>query len=359
MTNRTDVAAEPGEARNLVIFCDGTGNELKARANTNVVRLNAMTRNDDGQLTFYIPGVGTRGASQALTPVGRAVTKTLGLAFGYGVKQNVVDGYVFLMRNWRPGDRIFLLGFSRGAYTVRALAGMLRVVGLLRPEQENLVPYAMKLFWKPHGKDIDWDHVKLLTAQFSRPEFPKWAWPVAFVGVWDTVKAIGWFRRRLRLPYTRLLKSAAVVRHACSLDEWRAQYKAYTVSEDEMRKESRDIEEVWFPGVHSDIGGGYETSPELGQIAFQWIVEEAVAQGLGIDEEAFRPYESLPPSHAEAPANTLSRWWVLLGVSPRRLMPPGATVHRSVVYRVEGSEEAAKRYRKKGYPARGSVEPWL
>jgi uncharacterized protein (DUF2235 family) len=356
MNDRTGSAASAG--RNLVVFCDGTGNELKARANTNVVRLHSMVPESPDQLCYYIPGVGTRGSSQALTPIGRVGTKLLGLGFGYGVKQNVVDGYRFLMRNWQEGDRIYLFGFSRGAYTVRALAGMLRVVGLLRSDQENLVPYALTLFWKPHGKDIDWEHVKVFTAQFSRPEFPKWAWPVSFVGVWDTVKAIGWFRRRLRLPYTRLLKSAAVVRHACSLDEWRSQYKVYTVSEDEGKKENRDFEEVWFAGVHSDVGGGYETNPELGQIAFQWVAKEAMARGLVIAQDRFEPYMSLPATHAGVPANTLSRWWALLGWSPRRLVPPGATVHESVVTRMAESGHAAARYRSKGYADGGAVEPW-
>jgi uncharacterized protein (DUF2235 family) len=358
MTDQTELATASEHGRNLVILCDGTGNEHKARGNTNVVRLHSMVPEGPDQLCYYIPGVGTREASQALTPIGRVGTRLLGLAFGYGAKQNVVDGYRFLVRNWREGDRIYLFGFSRGAYIARALAGMLRVVGLLRGEQENLVPYALRLFWKGHGKDIDWEHVKHFTAQFSRPEFPKWAWPVAFIGVWDTVKAIGWFRRRLQLPYTRLLKSAAVVRHACSLDEWRSQYKVYTVSEDEMSKENRDFKEVWFAGVHSDVGGAYETSPELGQIAFQWLVQEAMSYGLAIDEEKFAPYVALPPSHAWAPLNRLSRWWLLLGPAPRRLVPAGATVHGSVLTRMGTSEQTAARYRSKGYVAGGPSEPW-
>ena len=345
--------------RNLVIFCDGTGNELKARANTNVIKLHEMTLDDTTQTCFYLPGVGTRGSSRALTPIGRITTRLAGLAFGYGAKQNVVDGYTFLMRTWRPGDRIYLLGFSRGAYTARALAGMLRVVGLLRPEQENLVPYALKLFWKGHGKDIDWDHVEKFTAQFARSDFPKWARPVQFLGIWDTVKAIGWFRRRLQLPYTRLLKSVEVVRHVCSLDDWRAQYKAYILSENEMADERRDMKEVWFAGVHSDVGGGYESNPELGHIAFQWIVKQASAHGLRIDQELFEPYETIPGSSAIAPTNRLGLWWVLLGVSRRRLIPHGGAVHESVRVRMDSSPAFASRYRDKGVTDANPVETWV
>jgi uncharacterized protein (DUF2235 family) len=345
--------------RSLVVFCDGTGNELKARGNTSVVRLHEMTIDDAEQICFYLPGVGTRGSSQALTPVGRVTTRLLGLAFGYGAKQNIVDGYTFLMRNWRPGDRIYLFGFSRGAYTARALAGMLRVVGLLRPEQENLIPYSLKLFWKAHGKNIDWDHVKKFTAQFSRSDFPKWARPVRFMGIWDSVKAIGWFRRRLQLPYTRLLKSVDVVRHACSLDDWRAQYKAYTVSGTEMADERRDMKEVWFAGIHSDVGGGYESNPELGRIAFQWVTNQALANGLRIDEALFEPYQTVLRSDAVAPSNRLGWWWVLLGVSRRSVLPPGAAVHESLRLRMDNSEQLASRYRAKGVSDGNPVEPWV
>jgi uncharacterized protein (DUF2235 family) len=180
------------------------------------------------------------------------------------------------MHNWEPGDKIYLFGFSRGAYTVRALAGMLRVIGLLRPGHENLIPYALKLFWKGRGKNIDWGLVKGWTKEFSRDDFPKWGTPVEYLGVGDTVKAIGWFTRRLPLPYTRLLKSVQTVRHACSLDEWRAQYKAYIVSEDEMKKPERDMKEVWFAGVHSDVGGTFEPEHELADITLGWIGSEAI-----------------------------------------------------------------------------------
>lgn len=284
--------------KNLVIFCDGTGNELKAKGNTNVLRLHGMSLESPGQVRFYTAGVGTQGSPQALTAIGRGATRVLGLTFGYGLKANVVEGYTFIMRRWQPGDSIYLFGFSRGAYTVRALAGMLRVVGLLRLDQENMVPYALKLFWKSHGKEIDWDHVKGFTKQFAREDFDQWGYPVTFLGTWDTVKAVGWFTRRIQLPYTRLLKSVRTVRHACSLDEWRAQYKAYTVAWEELRKPSRDMREVWFAGVHSDVGGSFEPDHQLGEIAMAWIGAEAIAAGLDLDEEAFAIYRNLPRTYA-------------------------------------------------------------
>ena len=345
-------------SKNLVIFSDGTGNELKAKGNSNAMRLHGMTLETSQQIRFYDAGVGTQGSSQALTGVGRGVTRLLGLGFGYGLKSNVVECYAFIMRRWEPGDSIYLFGFSRGAYTVRALAGMLRVIGLLRPDQENMVPYALKLFWKGHGKSIDWDHVNGFARQFAREDFERWGHSVEFLGIWDTVKAVGWFTRRLQLPYTRLLKSVKTVRHACSLDEWRAQYKAYTISETELGKQDRDMKEVWFAGVHSDVGGSYEPEHQLGDISMAWIGSEAIAAGLRVDEEDFAVYRTLPPSYASGTVHGLGKIWIPLGVSRRRVSPPGGRVHESVVVRMESSERERARYQRKGVGPTNPVEPW-
>ena len=135
-------------AKNIVLCLDGTGNELKAKGNTNVVRLyEILTLSDpDRQVAFYDPGLGTFGAKGAVTPIARRFTKLLGLAAGYGMRANLADAYTYLMQTYTPGDRIFIFGFSRGAYTARALAGMLHLVGLIRPGAENLVPYAIKVY---------------------------------------------------------------------------------------------------------------------------------------------------------------------------------------------------------------------
>ena len=345
-------------SKSIVIFSDGTGNQLKAKGNTNIVRLHSMTQETSTQLRFYDPGVGTEGSPRALTGIGRSATKILGLAFGYGVKRNVVEAYTFIMHTWQPGDRIYMFGFSRGAYTVRALAGMLRVIGLLRPGQENLIPYALKLFWKGHGKNIDWDLVKEFTGQFSRTDFPKWGKPVTYVGLWDTVKAVGWFRRRLQLPYTRLLKSVNVIRHACSLDEWRAQFKAYIVSEDELNKPERDIKEVWFAGVHSDVGGTFEPEHRLADITLQWIASEAIASGLDVDDEAFGFFKDLPTEFACGEVHKMGKSWAVTGISRRKVIPPGAAVHESVKTRMADSEKHARRYLKRGVDGTNPVEPW-
>ncbi|WP_234439638.1 MULTISPECIES: T6SS phospholipase effector Tle1-like catalytic domain-containing protein [Streptomyces] len=120
--------------KNIVVCLDGTGNQLKARGNTNVVKLYEMLDLHDptAQIAYYDPGVGTFSAAGAWTTPGRKISKLLGLAFGSGLKANLAEAYTYLMHHYEPGDRIFLFGFSRGAYTARALAGLLKSVGLLR-----------------------------------------------------------------------------------------------------------------------------------------------------------------------------------------------------------------------------------
>src|SRR5215212_8793128 len=141
----TDPSPAASTSRNLVVCLDGTSNEPEVDV-TNVARLFDMAIKDDRQLVYYDPGVGTMGARSATTPVGKSLTRVSGLVVGFGVRDNVAEAYSWLMANYRAGDQIYLFGFSRGAYTALALAGMLRTVGLLSAGAENLVPYALKLY---------------------------------------------------------------------------------------------------------------------------------------------------------------------------------------------------------------------
>ena len=182
---------------------------------------------------------------------------------------------------------------------------------------------------------------------------------MAYIGLWDTVKSVGWLRRRLQLPYTRLLKNVGVVRHACSLDEWRGQFKAYIVSQDELNRPERDIKEVWFAGVHSDVGGTFEPEHNLADITLQWIGAGAIDAGLDVDEPTFGFYRNLPTAYACGEAHKMGKVWALSGVSRRKLIPPGAAVHESVKIRMADNEENNQRYLKKGVNNTNPVEQWL
>src|SRR4051812_39013145 len=152
-------------SKNIVLCCDGTSNQF-ASDQTNVIKLYRCLLNIAGQqLTFYDPSVGTQPAPGLWFGFEKRVSVLLGLAIGLGFKGNIRDAYCFLMENYEPGDKVYLFGFSRGAFTARAVAGMIHAVGLLRPGTDNLIPYAMS-YWRksytPEGAKIAADFKRTL-----------------------------------------------------------------------------------------------------------------------------------------------------------------------------------------------------
>jgi uncharacterized protein (DUF2235 family) len=254
--------------KNIVVCCDGTGNKFGAQ-NSNVIKLYKMLKHDSSQATYYHPGVGTMGAKSALTWIGKTWTKVIGLAFGYGLSENIADAYEFLMRTYEPGDRIYVFGFSRGAYTARALCGMLYQLGLMTDGNEGQIPYAIRLL---KGK-IDFDVNREFKKTFSNDR----DCPVHFVGVWDTVSSVGWVYNAVTFPSTANNPQLKTVRHAISIDERRAFFRQNLF----IPAPNQDVAQVWFSGVHSDVGGSYpEDQSQLSHIALQWMVYEAERAGL-------------------------------------------------------------------------------
>src|SRR5664279_282514 len=135
-------------SKNIVVCLDGTGNEVKASGRTNVLKLFELLdlTNPELQVGYYDPGVGTFAAPSAWSAPARALSRLGGMAIGNGMRQNLGEAYTYLMKTWEPGDQVFLFGFSRGAYTARALAGMVHRIGLLRPESPNMIPYAVSVY---------------------------------------------------------------------------------------------------------------------------------------------------------------------------------------------------------------------
>ncbi|MEW2399376.1 DUF2235 domain-containing protein [Streptomyces sp. NPDC046862] len=324
--------------RNLVICLDGTGNQLKAKGNTNVVRLFEMLDLSDPerQIAYYDPGVGTFSAAAAWTPVSRALSKLFGLAFGSGLKTNLAEAYTYLMRHYEPGDRIHVFGFSRGAYTARALVGMLRAVGLMRPGMENLVPYAVSVYAK--NKDWaqdDWDQLHRFTRAFCQSTDGRSAIPVEYLGIWDSVKAAGILRWNLHWLYTRRIPNVRRVRHAVSIDEKRRPYREYLVTSGDTERPVPDsVEQVWFAGVHSDVGGTFEDDPRLATIALKWVVDGALDADLLLKPGAYAHELGLAPEYAFGRKHRPGGVWALLTFR-RRHLPLDAHVHASVGARVE------------------------
>ena len=263
-------------ARNIIVCCDGTGNEFDERK-SNVIKLYKTLICDDNQIAYYHPGVGTMGARNALSRIGKWWTKLLGLAFGYGISDNVADAYQFLMRNYQPNDRVYVFGFSRGAYTARALCGMLHAVGLLTPGNEGLIPYAIRMLKAKHIKFKVTEDFKNTFSRECKPHF---------LGVWDTVSSVGWVYNAVTFPYTRATNNPDlnIVRHAISIDERRAFFRSNAFGPPCPKNSQQDVMEVLFAGVHSDVGGSYaETESQLSQIALRWMLAEAEAAELRID----------------------------------------------------------------------------
>lgn len=278
--------------KNIVICADGTNNKLAGDL-TNVARLSQVVMNDSRQAMFYDPGVGTMAAPDQKTWFGKRWSLLSGLAFGSGLDENVFDAYRFLMEKYEEGDKVFLFGFSRGAFTIRVLAGMLRGVGLLDKDKTNMLPE----MWSHYRK------IRILPDDAPQAEKQKAAEQaqktatlrqhcnrpcrVAFLGPWDTVGSVGVYNMNQSFPFTFENTSVDVVRHAVSLDEKRAAFRSNVFKADATPTGPRGrarVMNVWFPGVHSDIGGGYPWAHSgLAMLAFEWMVREAKEFGLLVD----------------------------------------------------------------------------
>ena len=261
-----------------MLCLDGTGNAYGS-ANTNVVKLYNLLERNDLQYVYYDPGVGTFSADGAWTTAGKWLTRMLGLAFAFGIARSIAQAYLFIQQHYRSGDQVFIFGFSRGAYCARATAGLLNRCWLLRTDLKNLVPYAIAIYKKERNRAV----ISGFRNSFSQ------RCPVAFLGLWDTVSSVGWIWNPKTLPFTRANSSVKVVRHAIAIDERRAFYRTNRWTDKPGPKQ--DVLEVFFSGVHSDVGGSYpEPESGLAQVALRWMALHAAGAGLLIDKKAWKQH---------------------------------------------------------------------
>ena len=202
--------------RNIVVCCDGTDNEV-ATDSTNVLRLFRMLERDQRQVAYYDGGVGTLVDPAAISVARKFFSRRLDAAIGLRVRENVIAAYRFLVQNYQPGDQIYLFGFSRGAYTVRAVAGLIHFLGLLRPEQENLAILA----WAIYANEANVYAVSERFGggnRFNRSFGINPKPSIHLVGAWDTVSSFGWFWNFRTLPHTASNPSVTHFRHALAID---------------------------------------------------------------------------------------------------------------------------------------------
>ena len=222
--------ANGAPVKNIVICCDGTGNEIDINL-SNVLKLYRILRKDQKIDSIdYNPGVGTVSSSDPWSRFKSNAKGVLGLTTGYGLDDNVLDAYRFLMSAYEEGrdNRIYMFGFSRGAYTIRVLAGFLKLVGLLRPEQANLYEYALTAYKRAAEENdfkIAWRFEEI--AETRRV-------PIKFMGVWDTVSSVIvprpdrlYFPSMQVLPYTKTNPLVEVFRQAMAIDERRRFFRVY------------------------------------------------------------------------------------------------------------------------------------
>jgi uncharacterized protein (DUF2235 family) len=326
-------------AKNIVICCDGTGNEIEKNS-SNVLKLYRLLDKDQQQLVYYDPGIGTIGTQNSWLRHTQQIRQVFSLATGTGLDRNVLDAYRFLIEHYEEDDNIFLFGFSRGAYTVRVLAGLLHLMGLLKPFQINLANYAYKAYKQASQAgdfSIAWGF-----RQTTRPLTT----PIKFLGVWDTVSSVLIPRPDLllgiqheTLPYTKTNPSVEVVRHALAIDERRRMFRANHWAEpqtyqpnpfDESSEKAQDIKQVWFSGYHADIGGGHpEARSGPAKFSLRWMLEEAKLHGLAFNRTLFnhivlghkrkgsRRNYTEPNSSADL-NDSMNPGWKLLEYLPRR-----------------------------------------
>ncbi len=411
--------------KNIIILCDGTGNEISENI-SNVLKfyrcLRKTDRTEPRQMVFYDPGVGTLSRPDPWHKLKQDFSAIMGLATGYGLDDKVLQSYLFLVRNFEPGDRIYLFGFSRGAYTVRVLAGLIHKVGLISPEQANLAGSGLTAYKQfssdgQHGLGFDLKQVTDAgdaegplaaskddqAAQFARITSTRWPL-VRFVGVWDTVASVIvprpdrlYWPSLEELAYTLQNPSVETFRQAISIDERRAMFRlkkwddpqTFTLNRfNDAHAKPQDIKQVWFAGVHSDVGGGYpEKESGLSKYPLLWMIEQAIEAGLNVNPRTVNqlawgvqrkgsPFSYVAPDpEAKLHTSLHGAWWILeffpknakykewparqtyfgryIPDAEPRPIPEGAFIHESVTKRMD----AFKTYRPINLPTRFETVP--
>ena len=323
----SDASQQP--SRNLVFISDGTLSSIAAGRETNaglVRQILAELGSSGAQIFEYDPGV-----------QGSGWRKWLAAASGEGVNHSITRGYSFIARHYQPGDRIFLIGYSRGAYAVRSLAGMIGRIGLLQTRfaTERYVRLAFR-FYEVGSNSHARRHFSAHRCRLNVP--------IEFLGVWDTVKSLG-------LPYPLLNRLAPMATefhdhelgthirhgyHALGIDEDRASYRPILWSRS-PDWEGR-LEQAWFPGAHADAGGEVRRFPParpLSNIPLNWMLRRAARHGLNLPVD----WQERFPEDVAAPMigsrRGLGRLFFFR--APRRVgSGDGETIHLSIRDRMTG-----------------------
>jgi len=320
-------------SKKIVLCADGTWNTPHGPSalpnDTNVRKLYELVADDPSQLKYYDSGVGTDGS---------AFEHFFGGSMGAGLFQKVQDGYEFLSFVWDPGDEIYIFGFSRGAYTARSLGGMIALFGV---PNKNLDNQTVKRIFDGYRLS---DHTQRLAAKAElNTQYGLADVNIRMVGVWDTVGALGipghlfneFDQDKYGFLDTTLSPCVEKAFHAISIDERRASFPPtfWSNPDGTYRENDSQVQQVWFPGVHCDVGGSY-TETQLSNITLRWMVDNAKSCGLAFDEVALEACLSPKPFNPNGPAH--DEWKIIpWGMPKHRAVPSTAVLSNTVKLRIE------------------------
>ncbi len=364
----------------IAIFCDGTWNSPTMDQPTHVARLFEKTPQSNAQRTHYFEGVGAEAKDAGFFR--RTLMKIGGGAFGWGLNENIKKAYAALCDAYEPGDEIFMFGFSRGAYTARSLAGMVRKCGILADPSPAQVDKAFRLYRRP-GPENHPDALHILAerrrlsprfatsrADMTWREVTPWKddpnrmhrVQISYLGIWDTVGALGipaplvgpiasLWNRKYRFHDTLLSSLVLSARHAVGLDERRVFYRPalwdnLEASRDDEglnkgdRTAMRPYQQVWFTGTHAIVGGSAIKARKLTGQTLAWIAQGAAEAGLQIEMDDLLDVvgDPLADSHT---LNTPPWIYTVAGNLLRWRKGPGHPIdlHGSALERVEGRRD--------------------
>ncbi len=343
-------------SKNLVVFSDGTGQEGGVGNNSNVYKLyNMIEDRTDKQISYYDRGLGTGW---------RKVTGNVG---GMGISKNIQECYEFIFDNFTAGDKIYLFGFSRGATTVRSLSNFIHLFGILPKSRRELIKQAYNIY-----KIGNKEHRDQEAKNFIKKHHTMWT-RIHFLGVWDTVAALGiplkcidvildkipFFRHKFQ--DLRLSDSVENAYHALAIDEERKTFHPTLWDNDKkFLKNYQSMKQVWFCGVHTDVGGGYEEQ-ELSNIPLFWMMYSAVEHGLRIyKKDKVEIIQDINGKMHDSRGGTLSKLYrkeVRSWNSKTHGMP---TIHQSVLQRTLNKQnKKASHYKPWILNLDFKEEPWI
>jgi uncharacterized protein (DUF2235 family) len=321
--------------KNIVFCADGTWNrpgktDTSLVANTNVYKIFKAILISSEQISSYDDGVGSDG-----TPI----DKLAGGAIGEGLFQKIKDGYTFIAHNYKPGDQIYIFGFSRGAYTARSLAGLIAICGLPEPSKftRDAVDSAFQVYRARTNRDSMLEDLKQKYGNNTTNV------EISMVGVWDTVGALGIpgdiFEGLDTNIYgfldTSLHEDVKYACHALSIDEKRAEFVP-TLWNQQPEGGAGRLDQVWFSGVHADVGGGYYESG-LSSITLRWMIEKANSRGVKFDQKVLDIYMNIDQKHAlDIQHFSWNPFW---GFPQQRIIPDNATISSSVKIRIDNDPD--------------------